>query len=88
MLFFYEWIFPGHLYAAPYSDDRLHNSMQACTCTTDLRSFVHFGRGQATCYGPVAENIHGSNERVDIESVIHVAKVYALFLARWSGLAE
>lgn len=59
-----------------------------CTCTTDLRSFVHFGSGQATCFGPVAENIHGSNERVAIESVIHVAKVYALFLARWSGLAE
>ena len=58
------------------------------TCTTDLRSFVHFGRGQATCFGPVAENIHASNERVDIDSVIHTAKVYALFLARWCGLAE
>ena len=58
------------------------------TCTTDLRSFVHFGQGQATCFGPVAENIHASNERVDIESVLHVAKAYALFLARWSGLAE
>jgi len=58
------------------------------TCTTDLRAFQHFGRGQATCYGPVAENIHAANERVKIGSVIHVAKTYALFLARWCGLAE
>jgi acetylornithine deacetylase len=57
------------------------------TSTTDLRPFVHFGRGQATCYGPTAENIHAENERVNIESILHTAKVYALFLARWCGLA-
>ena len=58
------------------------------TCTTDLRAFQHFGNGQATCYGPVAQNIHGANEGVSIESIIHVAKTYALFLARWCGLAD
>jgi acetylornithine deacetylase len=58
------------------------------TATTDLRSFVHYGQGQATCFGPVAENIHAENERVNIESVIHTAKAYALFLARWCGLVE
>jgi acetylornithine deacetylase len=58
------------------------------TCTTDLRVFTLFGAGQATCYGPVAENIHGANERVNIESVIHVAKAYALFMSRWCGLRE
>jgi acetylornithine deacetylase len=58
------------------------------TATTDLRAFVHFGRGQATCFGPVAENIHAENERVRIDSVLHTAKVYALFLARWCGLAH
>jgi len=58
------------------------------TCTTDLRAFQHFGKAQATCYGPVAKNIHAANERVNIESVIHVARTYALFLARWCGLAE
>jgi acetylornithine deacetylase len=36
----------------------------------------------------VAENIHAENERVRIDSVIHTAKVYALFLARWCGLAD
>lgn len=59
----------------------------AC-CTTDLRAFVHYGQGQATCYGPVAEAIHGANERVHVESIIDTAKAYALFLSRWCGLAE
>jgi len=58
------------------------------TCTTDLRSYVHYGSGQATCYGPVAENIHGPDERVNLESIIHVARTYALFLARWCMLTE
>lgn len=58
------------------------------TCTTDLRAYVHYGSGQATCYGPVAENIHGPDERVSLESIIHVARVYALFLARWCTLVE
>lgn len=58
------------------------------TCTTDLRAFIHFGQGQATCFGPVAENIHAANERVNIDSVMHVARTYALFLAHWCGLVE
>jgi acetylornithine deacetylase len=58
------------------------------TATTDVRAFHYFTRAQATCYGPVAENIHAANERVEIESVIHTAKVYALFLARWCGIVE
>jgi len=63
-------------------------SSYTATCTTDLRAFYHFGGGQPTCYGPVAENIHGANERVDIDSIIHVARAYALFLARWCLLCE
>jgi acetylornithine deacetylase len=58
------------------------------TCTTDLRAFHHFGTGQPTCYGPVAENIHGVDERVAIDSIIQVARTYALFLARWCLLTE
>ena len=58
------------------------------TATTDLRAFVHFGRGQATCFGPVAERIHGANECVNIDSVVHTAKVYALFLLRWCNSLE
>lgn len=58
------------------------------TSTTDLRAFVHFGKGTATCFGPEMENIHASNERVNIDSIIHTAKTYALFLSRWCGLVE
>jgi acetylornithine deacetylase len=58
------------------------------TCTTDLRAFHHFGRSQGTCYGPLAESIHGVDERVNIDSVIHTAKAYALFLSEWCGLKE
>jgi acetylornithine deacetylase len=58
------------------------------TCTTDLRAYRFYGTGQATCFGPVAENIHGADERVNIESVMHVARTYALFLARWCLLTE
>ncbi|MBS9402450.1 ArgE/DapE family deacylase [Halomonas sp. TRM85114] len=53
------------------------------TCTTDLRAF-HVAAGvTGTCYGPVAEHIHGIDERVDIESIRHTLKAYALFLCRW-----
>ena len=58
------------------------------TCTTVVRAFHHFGRSQATCYGPVAESIHAANERVHIGSVMQTAKTYALFMARWCGLVE
>jgi len=58
------------------------------TCTTDLRAFHFFGRGQATCFGPRAGGIHAADEWVDLESVYHTARAYALFLARWCGLAE
>ncbi len=58
------------------------------TATTDLRAFVHYGQGQATCFGPVAENIHAVNERVNLKSVSHTARTYALFLSRWGGLLE
>ncbi len=58
------------------------------TATTDVRAYHHFTQAQATCYGPDAENIHAANERVNIESVIQTARVYALFLARWCGLTE
>ena len=58
------------------------------TATTDVRVFHHYTQARATCYGPLAENIHAADERVNIESVSHTARVYALFLARWCGLVE
>jgi acetylornithine deacetylase len=58
------------------------------TCTTDLRAFHFFGKGQCTCYGPTGGSYHGANEWVDVQSIIHTAKTYALFLSRWCGLVE
>jgi len=58
------------------------------TATTDVRAFHFFGRGQATCSGPIAENIHGPNERVRLDSILQTAKIYALFMARWCGVIE
>lgn len=60
----------------------------ACTCTTDLRAFFSYGRAEGACYGPVAERIHAPNERVNLDSVLHTARTYALFLARWCGLTD
>ena len=58
------------------------------TCTTDLRAFQFFGKGQCTCFGPTGGNYHGANEWVDIQSIMHTAKTYALFLSRWCVLSE
>lgn len=58
------------------------------TAASDVRVFHFYGRSEATCYGPVAENIHGANERVLIDSVISTARLYALFLTRWCGIVE
>jgi acetylornithine deacetylase len=58
------------------------------TCTTDLRAFHSFGQARGSCYGPVADNIHGANERVNIASIRQVARTYALFLVRWCDLVE
>ena len=49
--------------------------------TTDLRFF----EGQAVCYGPTGENLHGVDEWVDLASVADVAAVIALLIHRWAG---
>jgi acetylornithine deacetylase len=49
--------------------------------TTDLRFF----EGQAVCYGPTGDNLHGVDEWVDLESVADVATVIALLVRRWGS---
>ncbi|WP_231489530.1 ArgE/DapE family deacylase [Billgrantia saliphila] len=58
------------------------------TCTTDLRAFHVSGGINGTCYGPVAQRIHGVDECVEIDSIRHVLTTYALFVHRWARLAE
>jgi acetylornithine deacetylase len=56
--------------------------------TTDLRFFVPpLGPGQAVCYGPTGDGLHGVDEWVDLESIADVATVLALLLRRWGESA-
>ena len=57
----------------------------ASTATTDARFFQLYGDTPATCYGPAADAIHGIDESVDLDSMMEVATVLALFIARWCG---
>lgn len=50
--------------------------------TTDLRFFQP---GQAVCYGPTGEGLHGVDEWVDLESIADVAAVLALLIRRWGS---
>ncbi|TLF52587.1 ArgE/DapE family deacylase [Halomonas urmiana] len=55
------------------------------TCTTDLRAFHVAGGINGTCYGPVAQRIHGVDECVEIDSIRRVLTTYALFIHRWAS---
>jgi acetylornithine deacetylase len=60
----------------------------ASTATTDARFFQIYGGIPATCYGPIAENIHGIDERVSIRSMMEVSEVLALFMLDWCGVEK
>ena len=59
----------------------------ASTATTDARSFQLYGGTPAICFGPLAENEHGVDERVHLPSVTTTAQAIALFIGDWCGLA-
>ena len=52
----------------------------------DTRVHALYDRVPALCYGPLAENIHGPDERVSLASVRRITGAMALFVARWCGL--
>jgi len=60
----------------------------AITATTDARFFGLYADTPALVYGPHAEEIHGFDERVDLESVRRVTHATALFIASWCGLED
>ncbi|MBT5432383.1 MAG: M20/M25/M40 family metallo-hydrolase, partial [Rhodospirillaceae bacterium] len=59
---------------------------RALTGTTDARFFGLYAIMPALVYGPTAENIHGFDERVNLESCRQVTKAMALFIADWCGI--
>ncbi|MBT6202411.1 MAG: ArgE/DapE family deacylase [Alphaproteobacteria bacterium] len=59
---------------------------RALTGTTDARFFGLYANMPALVYGPTAENIHGFDERVNLESCRQVTKAMALFIADWCGI--
>ena len=59
---------------------------RALTGTTDARFFGLYAGIPALVYGPLAENIHGFDERVNLESCRQVTRAIALFIADWCGL--
>jgi acetylornithine deacetylase len=56
------------------------------TGTTDARAFGVYNGIPALVYGPTADDIHGFNERVDLDSVRRITQAMALFIADWCGL--
>jgi acetylornithine deacetylase len=50
--------------------------------TTDLRFF----EGNAVCYGPSGDGLHGVDEWVDLESIAETAATLALLIRRWSEI--
>ena len=59
---------------------------RAITATTDARFFGLYAGIPALVYGPAAEDYHGFDERVNLESVRKVTRSIALFMAEWCGL--
>ena len=60
----------------------------AATATTDARFFGLYGGIPALVYGPHAVDIHGFDERVELDSLRRVTQAIALFVADWCGLEE
>ncbi|AXI55147.1 acetylornithine deacetylase [Sulfitobacter sp. JL08] len=58
------------------------------TALTDTRFYGLYYGVPAFCIGPRAENIHGFDERVELESVRKLTVLLALFIAEWCGLNE
>ncbi|MEI6203984.1 MAG: M20/M25/M40 family metallo-hydrolase, partial [Enhydrobacter sp.] len=58
------------------------------TGTTDARFFGLYAGLPALVYGPESDDIHGFDERVNLESVRKITQATALFIAEWCGLQK
>ncbi|NLS01510.1 ArgE/DapE family deacylase [Rhizobium sp. P38BS-XIX] len=57
-------------------------------CYLDAAIFAVHANIPALVYGPIAENIHGVDERVNLESLKRVTKTMAVFAAEWCGFDD
>lgn len=57
-------------------------------CYLDAAVFSVHGNIPSLVYGPVAENIHGIDERVSLSSLQRVTKTLAVFAVDWCGIKE
>ncbi|QYX57855.1 ArgE/DapE family deacylase [Roseovarius sp. SCSIO 43702] len=58
------------------------------TAYLDCRVHALYDRVPALCYGALAENIHGFEERVSLASLRRTTAAMALFVAEWCGVRE
>ncbi|MUZ74748.1 ArgE/DapE family deacylase [Agrobacterium vitis] len=98
-----EWIacmHPGYWLAEGSSAETCLNTMhqfvnagaplrsEVMACYLDAAVFAVHGGIPSLVYGPIAENIHGIDERVSLSSLLRVTKTMALFAAEWCGTRE
>lgn len=57
-------------------------------CYLDAAIFTLHGGITSLVYGPIAENIHAVDERVNLPSLKRVTKTIALFAAAWCGVED
>jgi len=50
--------------------------------------FASYFNMPALCTGPIGENLHGIDECVDLESVVTLTKILALFTLSWCGVED
>lgn len=56
--------------------------------TTDARTYINNFGMQAVCFGPIAHDIHGIDESVDLQSIVDGARTLARFLLSRFGEAR
>jgi acetylornithine deacetylase len=83
-------IAPDHVLVRALADahERAHGTRPASVAlgsTTDARIYLRAFDIPAVCYGPIAHDIHGVNESVELDSIVDGARTLARFLIDWYG---
>ena len=65
-----------------------NSTIAATTGTTDARFFGLYAGLPALVYGPQSDDVHGFDERVNLESIRKITQSTALFIAEWCGLQK